>query len=148
MTILTVRTTTGRENVVIDSLISRIKKDAAPVKSVFHPAEMRGYIFVEGEIKDVETTIKGVPHIRGLIKKDVPISQLERFLIVEKQEIKIDVGDIVEVIGGPLKGEKTKVIRVNEAKSEVTVESIEAAIRIPMTIPINSVSIYEKKKSE
>ncbi len=145
--ILTIRTTTGRENVVIDSVVSRIKKTGMAIKSIFHPAEMRGYIFIEGENNEIEAAIKGVPHVRGLINKDVPLSQLERFLIAEKQEIKIDIGDIVEVIGGSLKGEKAKVARVNEAKSEVTIELLETAIPIPMTLPINSVSIYEKKKS-
>jgi transcriptional antiterminator NusG len=146
--IVTLRTTTGRENVVIDSLSNRIKKENILIKSIIHPSELRGYVFIEGEMNDIETVIKGVPHVRGLINKSVSMDQLERFLIVEKQEIKIDIGDVVEVVGGPLKGEKAKVIRINEGKNEVTVESIEAAIPIPMTIPINSVSIYEKKRVE
>ena len=146
--IATIRTTTGRENVVIESIIARIKTRKLPIGSLFHPEEFRGYVFIEGEINDIEATIKGIPHIRGLINKDAPMSDLERFLIPEKREIKVESGDIVEIIGGPFKGEKAKITRVDETKSEITVEFLEAAIPIPVTISINSVRIHEKKKKE
>ena len=119
-----------------------------PIKSIFHPEELRGYVFIEGESNDIEASIKNVPHVRGLINKDVPISDLERFLIPEKREIKVESGDIVEIIGGPFKGEKAKITRVDDTKSEITVEFLEAAIPIPVTISINSVRIHEKKKKE
>ncbi len=144
--ILTIRTTTGRENVVIDSLQSRVKNNAIPVKSIFHPEDLRGYIFIEGEANDIETCVKGVPHVRGLINKDVNVQQLERFLIATKEEIKLDTGDIVEIIGGPFKGEKGKITRVDETKKEITVEFMEAAIPIPVTVSVNTVRLYEKKK--
>ena len=144
--IATIRTTTGRENVVIDSLITKIQNEKLPIKSLFHPEELRGYIFVEGEAEEIELTIKSVPHVRGFINKDVPMSQLERFLIAEKSEVKFGIGDIVEIIGSPFKGEKAKISRVDETKGEITVEFIEAAIPIPVTISVNSVRMYEKKK--
>lgn len=144
--IATIRTTTGRENVVIESIIARIKTRKIPIKSLFHPEEFRGYVFIEGEVNDIEASIKGIPHIRGLINKDVPLEELERFLIEEKREIKVEIGDIVEIIGGPFKGEKGKITRVDDTKNEVVVEFLEAAIPIPVTISVNSVRIYEKKK--
>lgn len=146
--IITIRTTTGRENIVIESIAARAKKHSIPIKSIFHPEDLRGYVFVEGEIDDIEAGVKGIPHVRGLINKDVPMSDLERFLIAEKREIKIEVGDIVEIVGGPFKGEKGKIVRVDDAKSEVTVEFLEAAIPIPVTISVNAVRIYEKKRVE
>lgn len=144
--IATIRTTTGRENVVIDSIQSRVKNHSIPIKSVFHPEDLRGYIFVEGEVNEIEACIKGIPHIRGLINKDVNLEQLERFLIAEKEEIKLETGDTVEIIGGPFKGEKGKITRVDETKNEITVEFLEAAIPIPVTISVNTVRLYEKKK--
>lgn len=146
--IATIRTTTGRENVVIESILSRIKTRNIPIKSIFHPEELRGYVFIEGEVNDIEASIKGIPHIRGLINKNVPYEQLERFLIAEKSEIKIEVGDVVEIIGGPFKGEKGNVTRMDDIKNEVTVEFLEAAIPIPVTISMNSVRIHEKKKKD
>jgi len=144
--IATIRTTTGRENVVIESIIARIKTRKIPIKSIFHPEEFRGYVFIEGEVNDIEASIKGIPHIRGLINKAISLEELERFLIEEKREVKVEVGDIVEIIGGPFKGEKGKITRVDDTKNEVVIEFMEAAIPIPVTISINSVRIYEKKK--
>ncbi len=146
--IATIRTTTGRENVVIDSLTTKIQNEKIPVKSLFHPEELRGYIFIEGTEDDIETAVKSVPHVRGFINKDVPMAQLEKFLVPEKSEVVYDVGDIVEIVGSPFKGERAKISRVDETKSEITVEFLEAAIPIPVTISVNSVRMYEKKKSD
>ncbi|HLD48738.1 MAG TPA: transcription elongation factor Spt5 [archaeon] len=146
--IATIRTTTGRENVVMESLALKIENHKIPIKSVFHPEELRGYIFIEGDSEDIDMVAKGLPHVRGIIKKDVKLAELERFLIPEKSEIKIEIDDIVEIIGGPFKGEKGRVKRVDETKNEITVEFIEAAIPIPVTISMNTVSIYEKKRKE
>jgi transcriptional antiterminator NusG len=146
--IVTIRTTTGRENIVIDSIANKVRKQGIPVKSIFHPEDLRGYIFIEGEAEDIEAAVKSVPHVRGLITKDVPVKDLEKFLIAEKREIKLEIGDVVEVTGGPFKGEKGKIVRVDEAKSEITVEFLEAAIPIPVTISVNAVRMYEKKRVE
>lgn len=145
--IATIRTTTGRENVVMDSLVTRISSQHIPIKTLFHLEELRGYIFIEGEPEDIETAVKSIPHVRGFINKNADISQIERFLVPEKSEVKFEIGDIVEIIGSPFKGEKAKISRVDEQKGEITVEFLEAAIPIPVTISINSVRIHEKKKA-
>ncbi len=146
--ILPVRTTTGRENVVIETITSRVKSRNMAVKSAFHPEELRGYIFIEGESGDIDEAIRNIPHVRGIINKEVPLKEIERFLIPEKSEIKVDLGDIVEVIGGPFKGERAKVTRMDEIKGEITVELLEAAIPIPVTISVNTVRIHEKARKE
>lgn len=140
----TIRITTGRENVVIESLIMRIKNGKLPIKSIVHPEELKGYIFVEGEAEEIENAIKNVPHIRGLINKPVPLTQVEKFLVPQKSEIKFEIGDIIEIVGSPFKGEKGKITRIDETKSEITVEFLEASIPIPVTIPIVSVRMDKK----
>ncbi|MBI2173207.1 MAG: transcription elongation factor Spt5 [Candidatus Aenigmarchaeota archaeon] len=144
---LTIRTTTGRENVVIDSLSTKIKNHNIPIKSLMHPEDLRGYIFAEGVQEDVENLIKNVPHIRGIINKEVKVEEVERFMIAEKSEVKFEVEDVVEIVGSPFKGELAKITRVDETKNEITVELLEAAIPIPVTISVNSVRIHEKKKA-
>lgn len=144
--IATIRTTTGRENIVIDSLMTRISNSKIPIKSLFHPEDLRGYIFIEGEVEEIEAAVKSIPHIRGFINKPVTMQHIERFIVPEKSEVKLEVGDIVEIIGSPFKGERAKISRVDEQKGEITVEFLEAAIPIPVTISINSVRLHEKKK--
>ena len=141
--ILTIRTTVGRENAVIATLVNKIKTADLQIKSIFHPNELKGYIFVEGEESAIDEVIKAVPHVKGVIRKQVPMREIKRFLEVKKIEIKVNRGDIVEVVGGPFKNEKGKVTRVDEAKEEVTMELLEAAIPIPITVPIESVRLLE-----
>jgi transcriptional antiterminator NusG len=141
--ILTIRTTVGRENAVIGTLINKIKVRSLEIKSIFHPSELKGYIFVEGDEAAIDQVIKAVPHVKGVIRKQVPMIEIKRFLEVKKVEIKINRGDIVEIIGGPFKNEKGKVTRVDEAKEEVTMELLEAAIPIPITVPIESVRLVQ-----
>ncbi|MBI3190082.1 transcription elongation factor Spt5 [archaeon] len=142
--IATIRTTTGRENVVMDSLVVRINSQKIPIKSLFHPEDLRGYIFIEGESEDIETAIKSIPHIRGFINKNAEMGQIERFLVPEKSEVKLEIGDVVEIVGSPFKGEMAKISRIDEQKNELTVEFIEAAIPIPVTISMNSVRLHQK----
>ena len=55
----------------------------------------------------------------------------------------IQEGLKVEIISGPSKGEKAKVVRVNQAKEEVTVELLEAAVKIPVTIKAENIKIIQ-----
>ena len=144
--IITVRTTVGRENVVVEALTIKIARNKIPIKALFLTDDLRGYLFIEGEPDDVDALIKNVQHIRGIVANNVSLDELENFLVPEKQEIRLEIGDVVEIIGSPFKGEKAKITRVDEVKSEITVELLEVAIPIPVTIPMVSVRLHKKKE--
>lgn len=146
--IYTIRTTAGREDIVVDLLISKVQSDEIDVKSVFHPAEIKGYVFIEGTLGSVQKSIQGLMHSRGLIAKPIKLDEIQHFLEYKKARLKIDEGDIMEIIGGPFKGEKGRVIRVNKIKDEVTAELLEASIPIPVTIATEFVKIIKKIKPE
>lgn len=146
--IFTVRVTVGRESTVINTLANRAQNMALPVKSVFYPSELKGYIFVETEEGVLEKLVSGVPHVRGMIDKPVPFEQIRHFLESKRIEIKINRGDIVEIVSGPFKGEKGKITRVDETKDEVTVEFLEAAVPIPITVAIDSVKLTQKGEEQ
>jgi transcriptional antiterminator NusG len=139
-----IKTVVGRENIVIDSLAAKSKAQNIAISSLIHPEEIKGYVFIEGDLKNVEVIVQDVPHIRGLIKKEVPIKQVEKFLQPMKVEVELDVGDIVEVVGGPFKGEKGKVTRYDKIKREVTIELLEAAVPIPVTVSVEFIRVLEK----
>lgn len=141
--IRTIRTTVGRENAVIETLTSKIKNSSLDIKCIFYPAELKGYIFLEGDEEAINKVIKAVPHVKGIIKKEVKISDIKKFLETKKIEIKVNRGDVIEIIGGPFKNEKGKVTRVDEAKEELTIELLDTAIPIPITIPIESAKVIE-----
>ncbi len=142
--IFTVKTVVGRENIVIDAIAAKSKAEGIKVQSLVHPEEIKGYLFIEGELSEVERAIQLLPHIRGLIKSPVEISQLQRFLQPRKVEVELGLGDIVEIIGGPFKGEKGKVTRYDKIKRETTIELLEAAVPIPITVSVEFVKVLEK----
>ena len=142
--IYAIKTIIGRENVVLESMAGKAKAQGLLIKALAHPEEIRGYVFVEGELKDVESVIKEIPHARGILRKPVSVSEIKRFLEPKKVEIKINEGDIVEVIGGPFKGEKGKVTRFDKVKGEITMELIEVTVPIPITVNSGLVKVIKK----
>lgn len=142
--IYTVKTVVGRENIVLDTIATKAKVEHLNIQTILHPEEIKGYVFVEGDIKDVEKAVQMVPHIRGLIKKPVEMSQIQRFLEPKTVEIELTNGDIVEIIGGPFKGEKGRVTRYDKTKREVTIELLEVTVPIPVTVSVEFVKILEK----
>ena len=62
--------------------------------------------------------------------------------------MEVSRGDIVEVVGGPFKNEKGKITRVDESREEVTIELLEAAIPIPITVGMASIRVLEKAEDE
>lgn len=147
--IFVVRTTIGQEKNVADMLESRIKTRELPVAAVLVPQEIRGYIFVEAGGKSaVERAEKGIKHIKGLIDRQVPFEEIEE-LLEPKPTIKgLEKGDTVELTGGPFKGERARIIKIEENKEEVTVELFEATVPIPVTVRGDQVRVMEKKGGE
>jgi len=142
--IYAIKTIIGRENVVLEAMAGRARASGLFIKAMVSPEEIKGYVFVEGDLKDIENLIKEIPHARGLLRNSVPISDLKKFLESKKTEILINEGDIVEVIGGPFKGEKGKVTRFDSMKSEVTMELIEVTVPIPVTVNAGLVKVIKK----
>ena len=57
----------------------------------------------------------------------------------------IQKGSIVELVSGPFKGEKSKVVRLDESREEVVLELIEAAVPIPVTVKADQIRIIKKE---
>jgi transcriptional antiterminator NusG len=142
--IYTIKTVVGRENIVIDAITSKIKVDNLSIQAMAHPEEIKGYIFVEGDLKDIEKVVQMIPHVRGLLKVPVEMEKIQRFLEPKKMEIELGKGDTVEVIGGPFKAERGKVVRYDKTKREVTIELLEVSVPIPITVSVEFVKLLEK----
>lgn len=144
--IYAVRTVVGKENAIIDSIESKAKASAYTIKAILHPAKLKGYVLVEGEEGDIREALKGLRHAKGLISKTVTIAEIKHLTEVREMKVDVDEGDVIEVIGGPFKGESGRITKVDKAKNEVTIELLEAAVPIPITVGAESVRLIEKKK--
>jgi len=142
--IYTLRTTSGREDIVMDMINSRVHAESLDVKAVIHPAELKGYIFIEGGTADIHKALRGVMHTKGLIEKPVGINDIKHFMETKTDELKVGEEDVVEIMGGPFRGEKGKIKRVDKTKNEVTIELLEASIPIPVTIAMEFIKVTKR----
>jgi len=144
--IYTIKTVVGRESIVAELVAAKTKSLGLNIGAIVHPEEIKGYVFVEGVIEDIEKSIQGIPHVRGIIKTPVSVEEIKKFLTPKEIEIELNTGDLVEVIGGPFKGEKGKVVRYNKIKRECTIELVEVTVPIPVTVSVDLVKVLEKVK--
>ena len=144
--IYTIRTTIGRENMVMSEIQTLTKTRGFEIKALIHPEKLKGYVMIEGKESDIREVIRDMGHVKGMIGKPVEIEKIKQFLETEDKELEIHKGDVVEIIGGPFKRERGVVTRVG--KGEVTVELLEAAVSIPVTVKTESIRIVEKTEEE
>ncbi|NYZ76158.1 transcription elongation factor Spt5 [Candidatus Micrarchaeota archaeon] len=139
------RVTAGQEKVVVDVLKNKIKKDNLPIYAIALLEDMRGYLILEAEDEVIarQAAMK-IPNIKGVLAKSMGIAEIAPLIETRTTKIQIAKGDVVELISGPFKGEKARIIKIDESKDEVTVELLEVAVPIPVTIKINIVKVYQK----
>ena len=166
--IFTVRTTVNQEGMVIDILSEKIREEGLSIFSFAVLPGLRGYVLIEADNElTVRRAIANVPHIKGkgVIGKSslrtraketdeeeviggevrtISIDELSGLLESKPLMQSIKVGQKIELIAGPFKGEKARVLRVNDTKEEVTVELLEATVKIPVTISAEHIRIIKE----
>ncbi|MFX0068189.1 MAG: transcription elongation factor Spt5 [Promethearchaeota archaeon] len=143
--IFAVRTIIGQEKGVAEMIRARAETMKVNLKAVLVSWLLRGYVFVEAESQqEVDKVISGIPHVRGKVVGKVDISEIEHALIPRPATEGLDVGDTVEIIGGPFKGERARVSRIDTSKSEVVLELLESAYPIPIKVHADYIKLVEK----
>lgn len=147
--IYAIRTTVGREEGVIEKLNIVLSKQGLTnrtygIKAVLLPKELKGYILVEADnIGEIEEAVKGINHVRGVVRQLVKLDEIKHFLESKPTNVQMEKGDVVEVVSGAFKGEKAKVTRIDIGKREVTIEFLESAVAIPVTVPLEAVRVIQ-----
>ena len=145
--IFTIRTTVGQESLVADILSNKIRKEDLSIYSLSVIPGLKGYILIEADNEmTVRRGITNTSHVKGkgIVGGEVKIDELDTLLESKPLMKSIKAGQKVELIAGPFKGEKAKVIRVNDTKEEVTVELLEAAVKIPVTISAEHIRVIKE----
>jgi len=148
-TVFAVRTTAGQERNVANLIASRAEVNKLPIKAILVPETLKGYVFLEATGPHfIEEAISGIKHVRSRVPGIVSFSEIERYIVVKSVIEELDIDDIVEVIGGPFKGMRAKISRVDKTKKEITIELLEATFTLPITVHADYVKIVEKAKKE
>jgi transcriptional antiterminator NusG len=147
--IFVVKTTTGQERNVSRLITTKVKISKIPIKSLLVPDTLRGYVFIEADGPHlIEEAIAGVRHVRSRIPGLVSFSEIERYLIRKPVLENLFEDDVVEITGGPFKGMRAKITRIDKSKAEVTLELLEATFTLPITVHSDYVKLVQKGKNK
>ncbi len=146
--IFVVKTTTGQERNVARLVAAKVEMTHIPIKALLVPDTLKGYIFVEADGPHlVEEAIAGVRHVRSRIPGLVSFAEIERYIIRKPVIEDLSEDDVVEITGGPFKGMRAKITRIDKSKAEVTLELLEATFTLPITVHSDYVKLVEKSKT-
>lgn len=146
--IFAVKTTTGQERNVARLLASKIEISHIPIKALLVPDTLKGYVFIEANGPHlVEEAISGVRHVRSRIPGLIGFNEIERYIVRKPVMEDLDEDDVVEITGGPFKGMRAKITRLDKSKGEVTLELLEATFTLPITVHSDYVKLVEKAKA-
>jgi len=144
-----IKVTTNKEERAVDMIAERADKKNLNVYSVLRPHGLRGYIFLETEDREsAEEAVFNLPYVKGIIGKTIEYSEIQGMVQPTVESVSIKEGDIVEMIGSTLKGEKAKVLRIDKQKEEVVVSLFGAVVPLPVTVKIDNVKVIRREEEE
>jgi len=141
-----IRTTGGQEKVVMNLLENKIKMKKINVQSVLLVDNLKGYVVIEAvDANDAFNAIQGIRHIRGQLRGELEFKDIEGYLVKKSTVSELAVDSIVEIIGGPFKGMKATITRVDHEKEEATVILLDASYQLPVTVDANYLKLSTSK---
>ena len=133
-----IRTTGGQEKVVMNLLQVRAKMNKINIQSVLLVDNLKGYVVVEAiDPSAAYQAIEGIRHIRGQLRGELEFKDIEGYLIKKSMVKQLNVDNVVEITGGPFKGMKATITRIDHEKEEATVVLLDAAYELPVTVDAN-----------
>ena len=119
-------------------LENRIKLKKINIQSVLLLDNLKGYVVVEAvDANAAFDAMQGIRHIRGQLRGELQFKDIEGYLIKKSTVSELAVDKVVEIIGGPFKGMKATVTRVDYDKEEATVILLDAPYQLPVTVDAN-----------
>jgi transcriptional antiterminator NusG len=151
-----VRVQAGREEATADMLVMRARRKVKEegietgLKAVIAPEELRGYVIIEVEelTDELRDLIHDLPDTRGIVEKPMNFEEIEHYFAPKPEAVEISEGDVVEILSGPFKGEKARVVSVDESRREITVELLEAPVPIPVTVKMDALRLLREEEYE
>ena len=155
--IVAVKTTVGNEIPVSRDLAKKSEKDKEEraqtyssatneILAIMAPKDVKGYIFVETMHPDrIPYLGKDVRGYKGEVKGEISIEEIEHYLEPKPAVTGLELGALVELIDGPFKGERAKIMAIDPTKEEVTVQLIESLVPIPVTVNAEAIRMLDTK---
>ena len=147
--IFIIKVTTNKEDRAIEMIADRAVKKHINIYSVIRPHGLKGYVILEAvDRESAEEAAFNLPYVKGIIGKTVAYEEIKNMLEPKAEDFNIEVGDVIEMISEPFKGEKAKVTRVDLTKGDVVVSLLGASVPIPVTVKMDNVKVIRREKEE
>jgi transcription termination/antitermination protein NusG len=141
-----IKVTTNKEDRAVEMITQRAEKKALNVFSIIRPHGLKGYIIMEAADREsAEESAFNLPYVKGIIGKTVTYEEIKNMIEPKAEDYHIEIGDFVEMISEPFKGEQAKVTRVDKQKGEVVVSLLGASVPIPVTVKIDNVKVIRRE---
>lgn len=125
----------GQESGIAQLLVSRAKMDSLPIYSIIISESMKGYLIIEAENQaSVSKLIANVKNVKSIVPGVLSLNDIAPLIKTKSEEITLQNDQVVEVINGPFKGMKAKVLRFNKEKREATIMLLETAVPIQINV--------------
>jgi transcriptional antiterminator NusG len=133
-----IRTTGGQEKVVMRLLEAKANADKINIQSVLLVDNLKGYVVIEAiNPSDAYMAVEGVRHIRGQLRGELEFKDIEGYLVKKSTVSQLAVDNVIEITGGPFKGMKATITRIDADKEEATVVLLDASYQLPVTVDAN-----------
>ena len=133
-----IRTTGGQEKVVMRLLEAKANANQINIQSVFWVSDLKGYVVVEAiNPSDAYMAVEGVRPIRGQLRGELTFEDIEGYLVKKSTVSTLAVDNVIEITGGPFKGMKATITRIDADKEEATVVLLDASYQLPVTVDAN-----------
>lgn len=133
-----IRTTGGQEKVVMRLLEAKANANKINIQSVLLVDNLKGYVVVEAiNPSDAYMAVEGIRHIRGQLRGELEFKDIEGYLIKKSTVSQLAVDNVIEITGGPFKGMKATITRIDVEKEEATVVLLDVSYQLPVTVDAN-----------
>lgn len=140
-----VRAALGKEDKFLSTVLKMLeKKDDHGIFAIFRPETVKGYVFAEVEsITKLVDSLRGIPNFKGVIQTPIQFEEISKYFEKASEQVIVNERDIVEVIAGPFKGDRARVVRIVPGKDEVVVEPTNMPVPIPVTLNLDDIRVIE-----
>jgi transcription termination/antitermination protein NusG len=144
-----VKTTGGQERTVATFVANKAMQKKKPIYSILALDTWKGYVLFEAPNSQVvDESIQGFKHVRSKIPGMMQFQDIEKFLVTKSMVAELSDGDIVEIVAGPFKTMRAKIVRIETAKQEVTVVLLDTPYQLPVTVDAAYLKIVQKATGE
>ncbi len=158
--IIAVKSNVGKELEVAKNLINNDERDLAErieinpqakreILAIMSPYELRGYFYLETMHPDrIPYLARSMRNFKGVVSGSIEIGEISDQLTPKPAVTGLELGSFVELVKGPFKGEKARIMNIDHEKEEVTVQFIESAMLIPVKVRAEDIRVIESGKRQ